>query len=85
MKYLILTFKSKNNLFSFVKTLRNINIETAIINTPRAISYSCGLSAKIHFRHYQQLKILINNNLNIISSVYLIEKIGSKELTQKLF
>ena len=46
MKYLIISFQSKNNLMQFNQLLHSRNINTRIINTPHKISSSCSLSIK---------------------------------------
>jgi len=52
MKHLIVSFKSRNSLYSFAKVLRSNGVNVNIINTPRNISTSCGLSIKVELRYF---------------------------------
>ena len=49
MKYLTITFKSRNELYGFSKMLRSNGIYINIVNTPKAIGSSCLLSIKVDF------------------------------------
>lgn len=60
MKYLIVSYKSRNSLYAFAKILRQYGIASSIINTPRNIALSCGLSLKVDFAFYGQVSGLIN-------------------------
>ena len=86
MKYIVISFKSRNNLQLFAKLMRSNSIPAEIINTPRSISISCGLSARTEFRFYKAVvNLLFKSNLNGFLGIYLVEKQGLKELTQKLY
>ena len=86
MKYLIVAFKSRNNLLSFVKMLRYNGVAVDIINTPRSISVSCGLSAKTDFRN---INLIINKlsqiNYESFIGIYLVERIGTQEQVIKIY
>ena len=86
MKYLIISFKSRNSLFAFVKTARSYGLTMNIVNTPRTISVSCGLSAKTDIRHYDTiLKILTLYKSNDFLGLYLIQSLGLTEQVQRLY
>lgn len=57
MNYLIISFKNRNGLMAFNKMLTSNGIFTSVINTPRTIAVSCGLSLKTD---YKNLKYVIN-------------------------
>lgn len=59
MKHLIISFNSRNSLYAFAKILRSNNISVSIINTPRSIAISCGLSIKTNFIHLNLISNLI--------------------------
>lgn len=58
MKYLIISFKSRNELFGFARILKSNSVYLSIINSPKSIGSSCMLSIKTDFR-----------NLNIVSQL----------------
>ena len=62
MKNLIISFKSRNSLYMFAKTMRANGITTSIINTPRSIAISCGLSIKTEMRYFSILLILLKQS-----------------------
>ena len=47
MKYLVVVFSSRNDTMQFYNTLKSYNTYCSIINTPRILSRSCGISVKI--------------------------------------
>lgn len=68
MKHLIISFKSRNSLYSFSKVLKLNGINHSTVNTPRSISTSCGLSLQIDYRYLTFVKSLISssNSLNLV-------------------
>ena len=58
MKQLLISFKSRNELYSFARLLKANNIIFSIINTPKSIGSSCILSIKTEHK-----------NLNFISNL----------------
>lgn len=86
MKYLLLAFKSRNSNFEFKKLLSNRGIGSQSINTPKSISSSCTLSLKIDMIYYQQvLGLLRLRKIDGIIGLFLVEKIGLREQTQRLY
>ena len=61
MKHLIISYKSRNDLYGFSKTLKTHNIKHIIINTPRLIASSCMLSIKTDFSNYYTISHLLTN------------------------
>ena len=59
MKYLIIAFKSRNELYNFAKILKSNNIVINIINSPKVIASSCTLSIKTDFRFFNMIKNLL--------------------------
>lgn len=86
MKNLIISFKNRNNLLAFNKILVNRGIPTKIINTPRSIAISCGLSIKTDFKFYNLVLNLLNqSNASGFIGMFLYEQIGSHEQIQRLY
>ena len=85
MKYLIIAFKSRINLQNFVKTLRLVGISATIINTPRSISVSCGLSARTEYRYLNSVITLLQSNAETLIGVYAVTRNGVYEQVEKVY
>ena len=85
MKHLIISYKSRNSLYSFAKILRANGISVNIINTPRSIAISCGLSIKTEFRYFSFVTNLIRqSNLEGFIGVFMHNSSNSHEQYQRL-
>ncbi len=51
MKHLIISFKSRNELYGFARVLKSNGIYLSIINSPKSIGSSCMLSIKTDFKN----------------------------------
>ena len=47
MNYIIVVFKARTETLSFASILRGYNVPFQIINTPRNLNLSCGISVKM--------------------------------------
>ena len=47
MKDIIVVFRSRSDALSFNSRLRSYGVSGKIVNTPRALSLSCGLSVRV--------------------------------------
>jgi len=85
MKFLLLSFKSRNNLYNFTKFLKLKGISFSTINTPRKISTSCGLSIKTSHFNFNVISNYLRNNPNTnIVGVFIVEQIGLQENIQRV-
>lgn len=85
MKYLIISYKSRNSLYAFAKILRQMGIASSIINTPRNIALSCGLSLKVDFAYFSQVVSLISNaQLQGFWGVFLLTKTPTHDQIERL-
>ena len=86
MKYLVISFKSRTSTMEFSKILNSRGINSKIINTPSSIGSSCMLSIQTIPVHYQQVISLIKLvHLQGFLGIYLIEKQGLRQQTQRLY
>ena len=86
MKYLILAFKSRNNLYAINKTLLRNGLNTAIVNTPRNISVSCGLSIKVDFKSLDICKTIMSRlRVDDFLGIYIVERIDKHEQVTKVY
>lgn len=85
MKYLIIAFKSRNELQSFARTLRLYGITVSIVNTPRSVSVSCGLSARAEYRYLNAIKSAMSQtSFGSLLGIYLITRNGVYEQAEKI-
>lgn len=47
MSYYLVVFRSRSETMKFVNILNSYGVVVSIVNTPRQLSVSCGISAKI--------------------------------------
>jgi len=86
MKYIIISFKNRNCLYTFLKILKNFNIFSSIINTPHSVSRSCGLSLKVDFSYYNTVINIINTSrVQDIIGVFAVERQGFNERISRLY
>ncbi len=86
MNYLIIAFKSRNSLYAFVKNLQLYGISASVVNTPRAVSVSCGLSARADYRYINAIKsMLANKNYDGFLGIYHVSLNGAYERVEKIF
>ena len=62
MKNLILSFKSRNELYSFARVLKLNGIFSSIISTPKSIGSTCTLSIKTDFKNLATISKLIRQH-----------------------
>ena len=58
MTYLVV-FRSKSETIKFTNILASYGYRAIIVNTPRQISVSCGISAKINFEAVESAKLIL--------------------------
>lgn len=58
MSYLVV-FRSKSETIKFTNILASYGHRANIINTPRQISVSCGVSARIEFGAIESAKLIL--------------------------
>lgn len=85
MRYTVVVFSSRNDTMQFYKIIKNYGLYCTVINTPRSLASSCGVSAKIDAR-------LVNNSITIINKyglrsfkgIYNIEIVSGREIINKI-
>lgn len=49
MQYVLAVFRARSETFTFANLLRSYGIQAQIVNTPRKLNVSCGISVKFPF------------------------------------
>lgn len=66
----VVTFESTHHAIKGEKILNENKIENRMIPTPRAITRSCGLSAKFDLKDFQEAKALLRENEVAVTGIY---------------
>ncbi len=70
--YYIIVFKSRQEALDLRNKLKNINVDSRTVNTPRTISTSCGISLQVYKTYIDNtIKIIKRSSYNTFIGVYL--------------
>lgn len=75
----VVTFKSTHHAIKGEKILKENEIEHRMIPTPRAITRSCGLSAKFNLKDFEIIKELFNLGEIAMTGIYRYESSSKVE------
>ncbi|MEG1536624.1 MAG: DUF3343 domain-containing protein, partial [Clostridia bacterium] len=70
MAYKIITFHSRSDAFAFLNYLMSLGIAGTLVNTPREISFSCGLCIKTDADNFALKKAFANNKLMSFDKIF---------------
>ena len=74
MKYIVVMFNSRNDTMRFYSLIKRYNGFCSIINTPHALSRSCGISIKIGNNLIPiSSQIVRNNNFSSFKGIFEID------------
>lgn len=86
MKYTVVVFSSRSETMQFYKVIKNYGLFCSVINTPRTLSASCGVSTKIDSRLIQPSVMVIHKlNLRTFKGIYEISLINHKEVATRIY
>ena len=86
MKYTVVVFSSRSETMQFYKVIKNYGLFCSVINTPRTLSASCGVSTKIDNRLIQpSIMVLHKLHLHTFKGLYEINIINQKELATRIY
>lgn len=85
MNYTFAVFSSRNDTMRFYNQIKNYGLYCSVINTPRSLSTSCGISVKIDKRLINYAPTIIKQlKLFSFKGIFNIEYIRGKEITKRL-
>lgn len=85
MKYTLVVFSSRQDTMTYYKIIKNFGLFCSIVNTPRKLSSSCGISCKIDARLISNsLNIIKTNHLHSFKGIFSIQITANKEIVQQL-
>lgn len=62
MNYLVVVFNSRNDTMQFYNIIKKYNTYCSIVNTPRLLTRSCGISVKIATGSVELAKNIISSS-----------------------
>ena len=86
MKYTVVVFSSRSETMQFYKVIKNYGLFCSVINTPRTLSASCGVSTKIDNRLIQpSIMVLHKLHLHTFKGIYEITLQNHKEVATRIY
>ena len=86
MKYTVVVFSSRSETMQFYNVIKNSGLFCSVINTPRTLSASCGVSTKIDNRLIQPGIMIIHKlNLRTFKGIYEITFQNQKEVATRIY
>ncbi len=86
MEYLIASFRSRSQVFSFADMMKKSALFYEIVNTPREISLGCGLAVKINKNDFENVKTIINRYYyENFSGFYLVTENGFRRIVKSVY
>ena len=59
---IIVVFENRTSTLLFSKDLKSMHVPTMVVNTPRAIATSCGISVELDEKYLRAVEILISKH-----------------------
>lgn len=86
MNYTVVVFSSRSETMQFYNIIKKYGLFCSIINTPRSLASSCGISTKIDYRLISPAKKIINPySFSTFRGIFKITFINEKEIIEKLY
>ncbi|MBQ3495055.1 MAG: DUF3343 domain-containing protein [Clostridia bacterium] len=80
MDNILIVFRARSETMNFAMLAKSYGINYQIVNTPRIINVSCGISVKINFAYIEKAKdILKRRSFSTFAGVYKIEQEGLRQ------
>jgi hypothetical protein len=82
---ILIVFRARSETMNFAMLLRSYKISCQVVNTPRVINVSCGVSVKTSIAYLEQIdNILQRRKFSSYGGVYQIEQQGVRSKVIKL-
>lgn len=77
MNYYIAVFRARSHTINFANLLNSYKVPCQIINTPRKVNVSCGISVKFDYKDLSTVQqILSRRSFDTFGGIYQIVGIG---------
>ena len=82
MVYLLAVFRARTETLAYSQILRSYGVQCAIINTPRQVAVSCGISVKMALNSYDvALSVKQRRNFNSFAGFFKITENPNNNIT----
>ena len=79
-KFLIISLKSRNEIYSYSNFLKQQGMFVSIVNSPNSIGSSCMLSIKLDYKYLNQIVNIINKQKpKSFLGLYLISQLNGNQ------
>lgn len=79
MDSVIAVFRSRSETLGYSNLLRSYGVDVKVINTPREVNVSCGISVKFDIAYIKEARdILTRRRFDTFAGFYLVKKMGNK-------
>lgn len=86
MKYIVVVFSSRSDTMQFYNIIKRYGLYCSVINTPRSLSASCGVSTKIDARLINQSMQIINTmHSTTFKGIFEVSILNKKEQIKRIF
>lgn len=80
MNYYIIVFRARSHTINFANVLRSYKVPCEIINTPRIVNVSCGISVKFFVQDLAIVEqIMSRRNFDTFGGIYQIIGLGANQ------
>lgn len=85
MEYMIAVFRARTETINFANLLRSYGVNVTIINTPRQINVSCGISVKFNPAYSKKAnEVILRRKFDTFAGFYLIKSNGVRQIATKV-
>ena len=83
--FVLATFNNRTHALQFSNQLKSKGVSVKIINMPREISSSCGLSVMFNYQHLNHARVVVGSNkFSSFRGFYLKKHNGNTFLYEKI-
>ena len=80
MNYMIIVFRARSHTINFANLLRSYKVDCEIVNTPRKVNVSCGISVRFSPHDLVVVnQIISRRNFDTFGGIYQIIGIGESQ------
>lgn len=86
MVYVVISFRSRTDTLAFSNLLKSYNVKNYVINTPRQLSVSCGVSVKIDIKDTEIARTLLaRRNFVSFAGIFLINQTNNDFFVKQIW
>lgn len=86
MEYIIASFRSRSQVYSFADTMKKSGLYYEIVTTPKEVSLGCGLAVKMNKNNISDARSIINNYYyENFSGFYVVTEKGLRREVKSIY